>query len=215
MSGRRSLVWLGLTPEPERELPPAVAALRTRAPGVGASDRDPAASERRRVERLILHGSERSWLRYLAEVTDLVTSVADGTSSGDPRAALVAGEVVLDHHRMLIGLPGRAYDRTARDRSTLETAVRTLRATASGDSPRAGAGAPDTADRTVAGRRVHGGSSDGATPAEHRIAPPSRATAAGHPPERRAAPPPEARRPSNPTPGTPAPSTPIPDGDRT
>jgi hypothetical protein len=159
-----------------------VAALRTRAPGVGASGRDPAVSERRRVERLILHGSERSWLRYLAEVTHLVTSVADGTSSGDPRAALVAGD-------------------------------RTLRATAAGDSPRAAA--PDTADRTVAGRRLHGGSSDEATPAEHRLAPPSRSTAAGHPPGHRAAPPPEARRPSNPAPSTPAPSTPIPDGDRT
>ncbi|MEU6706028.1 hypothetical protein [Streptomyces wuyuanensis] len=224
MSGRRSLVWLGLTPEPERELPLAVAALRTRARGVGATVRDPAASERRRVERLILHGSERSWLRYLAEVTDLVTSVADGTSTGDPRAALVAGEVVLDHHRMLIGLPGSAYDRTAQDRSTLETAVRTLRATAAGD-------APETAERAAAGRRLHA-PSDEAPPARHRLAPPPQATSAGHPAEHRTAPPPrasaaahppehpaapspEARRPSAPAPSTPAPSTPIPDGDRT
>ncbi|MFG2758572.1 hypothetical protein [Streptomyces wuyuanensis] len=214
MSGRRSLVWLGLTPEPERELPLAVAALRTRARVAGATVRDPAASERRRVERLILHGSERSWLRYLAEVTDLVTSVADGTSTGDPRAALVAGEVVLDHHRMLIGLPGAAYDRTAQDRSTLETAVRTLRATAAGNAPRAG-DAPETVERAVAGRRLHGGSSDEATPAEHRTTPPPRASAAAHPPEHPDAAPPGARRPSNPTPGTPAPSTPIPDGDRT
>ncbi|MFJ6949767.1 hypothetical protein ACISU4_34995 [Streptomyces wuyuanensis] len=213
MSGRRSLVWLGLTPEPERELPLAVAALRTRARVASAAVRDPAASERRRVERLILHGSERSWLRYLAEVTDLVTSVADGTSTGDPRAALVAGEVVLDHHRMLIGLPGAAYDRTAQDRSTLETAVRTLRATAAGNAPRAG-DAPETVERAVAERRLHA-PSDEAHPARHRLASSPRATAAGNPPEHPDAAPPGARRPSAPAPSAPAPSTPIPDGDRT
>ncbi|MEU0368973.1 hypothetical protein ABZ070_01695 [Streptomyces sp. NPDC006283] len=120
MSGRRSLVWLGLTPEPERELPANVAALRS----------PPAASavENRRVQRLILHGSERSWLRYLAEVTDLVTGVADGTRPGDRRAARIAAEVVLDHHHMLIGLPGSAYARTAPQRRALECALRTLRA---------------------------------------------------------------------------------------
>ncbi|WP_432074904.1 hypothetical protein [Streptomyces wuyuanensis] len=209
MSGRRSLVWLGLTPEPERELPPAVAALRTRAPGAGATGRDPAAFERHRVERLILHGSERSWLRYLAEVTDLVASVADGTSAGDPRAALVAGEVVLDHHRMLIGLPGAAYDRTAQDRSTLEAAVRTLRATAAGNGPGAVAAAPETGNRAMAGRRLHG-TSDEAAPAGVRVAPPPRATAAGHPPEHRVAPHPETRHRDYPAPGTS-----IPDGDRT
>ncbi|MFG2196472.1 hypothetical protein [Streptomyces sp. NPDC048639] len=126
MSGRRSLVWLGLTPEPERELPSTVAVLRV--PGQSApAAPDLAAAERRRVEKLILHGTQRSWLRYLAEVTDLVTSVADGSSHGDPGAALLAGEVVLDHHRMLIGLPGPGYGRTEGDRRALESAVRTLR----------------------------------------------------------------------------------------
>ncbi|MFD9220613.1 hypothetical protein ACFWDI_11525 [Streptomyces sp. NPDC060064] len=127
MSGRRSLVWLGLTPEPERELPPTVAALRTGARGPAATPPQLAAAERRRVETLILHGSQRGWLRYLAEVTGLVTAVADGSRPGDPRAALLAGEVVLDHHRMLIGLPGPGYGRTAADRTALENAVRTLR----------------------------------------------------------------------------------------
>ncbi|WP_406301241.1 hypothetical protein OHA61_01185 [Streptomyces sp. NBC_00885] len=138
MSGRRSLVWLGLTPEPERELPPAVAALRTRAPDTAAPPPRTADAERRRVESLILRGSRRSWLRYLAEVTALVTSVADGSAPGDRRAALLAGEVVLDHHRMLIGLPGSGYDRTAADRRALEQAVRVLRTTtppASGPEP--------------------------------------------------------------------------------
>ncbi|NUK55439.1 hypothetical protein HRW23_11935 [Streptomyces lunaelactis] len=145
MSGRRSLVWLGLTPEPERELPPSVAALRIRARTLAAAPLEPAAAERRRVERLLLHGSERSWLRYLAEVTELVTSVADGSQPGDRKAALLAGEVVLDHHRMLIGLPGPGYDRTADDRRTLETAVRTLRT--AGLDPARSTGSPDGGQR--------------------------------------------------------------------
>ncbi|MFG2526848.1 hypothetical protein [Streptomyces sp. NPDC048516] len=133
MSGRRNLIWLGLTPEPERELPATVAALRgaaRRTPDVLAEATAAAtAAERRRVERLILHGTQHGWLRYLAEVTDLVTAVAGRTRPGDRRAALRAAEVVLDHHRMLVGLPGPGYDRTAADRSALERAVRTLRTT--------------------------------------------------------------------------------------
>ncbi|MFI8260942.1 hypothetical protein [Streptomyces sp. NPDC085665] len=159
MSGRRRLDWLGLTPEPERELPVAVAALRAPSPAspspppeAPAPAREPAAedpatgepatgepatgepataelaaAERRRVERLVLRGSRHGWLRYLAEVTELVTSVADGSRPGDRAAALLAAEVVLDHHRMLIGLPGTGYGRTAEDRTALENAVRTLR----------------------------------------------------------------------------------------
>lgn len=153
MSGRRRLDWLGLTPEPERELPAAVAALRasshhppagpTPPPGpthtAGPTDSaqptapappaDLVASERRRLERLVLRGTRRDWLRYLAEVTALVTAAAGGPGQGDRAAALIAGEVVLDHHRMLIGLPGTGYARTAADRTALESAVRTLRAT--------------------------------------------------------------------------------------
>ncbi|MER7950477.1 hypothetical protein ABTY59_24130 [Streptomyces sp. NPDC096079] len=141
MSGRRHLAWLGLTPEPERELPAAVAALRAslptaRHPPVGPAP--PASAERRRVERLVLRGGSHSWLRYLAEVTALITAVADGLD--EPRAqegtdadtateaALLAAEVILDHHRMLIGLPGAGYGRTAGDRAALEDAIRLLRA---------------------------------------------------------------------------------------
>ncbi|WP_369776790.1 hypothetical protein [Streptomyces sp. R33] len=136
MSGRRRLDWLGLTPEPERELPVAVAALRAPSPASSSPSPPPqapapaaelAAAERRRVERLVLRGSRHGWLRYLAEVTELVTSVAEGSRPGDRAAALLAAEVVLDHHRMLIGLPGTGYGRTAADRAALESAVRTLR----------------------------------------------------------------------------------------
>ncbi|AOR36569.1 hypothetical protein BFF78_40840 [Streptomyces fodineus] len=132
MSARRSLVWLGLTPEPERELPAAVAALR--APAAGRPSSASVDAERQRVERLVLRGTQHSWLRYLGEVTDLVVRAAAGSTSGDPRPALVAGEVVLDHHRMLIGLPGTAYARTAPQRRDLERALARLRAR-SGGSP--------------------------------------------------------------------------------
>ncbi|MBM4795826.1 hypothetical protein HXP44_28160 [Streptomyces sioyaensis] len=126
MSRRRSLVWLGLTPEPERELPTTVAALRTAVRDMAHTPAEAARAERHRVERLILRGTQQRWLRYLAEVTGLVTAVAGGRP-GDRRAALRAAEVVLDHHRMLIGLPGTGYGRTAADRRALESAVRTLR----------------------------------------------------------------------------------------
>ncbi|MFE4696440.1 hypothetical protein ACFRIC_05045 [Streptomyces sp. NPDC056738] len=125
MSARRHLAWLGLTPEPEQELPVAVAALRASAAG-----RPPSvlvAEERRHVERLVLRGTQRSWLRYLGEVTDLVVAAAEEPGPAGPGPALLAGEVVLDHHRMLIGLPGSGYDRTRAQRQALEHAVDRLR----------------------------------------------------------------------------------------
>ncbi|MFE5909617.1 hypothetical protein ACFQ6B_11110 [Streptomyces wedmorensis] len=155
MSGRRHLDWLGLTPEPERELPAAVAALRASlgtAPHPPPARAELAAAERRRVERLVLRGSRHSWLRYLAEATALVTAVAlrldeqggkdrhagrnadrnadtraDVDADASTAAALLAAEVILDHHRMLIGLPGAGYGRTAGDRAALESALRLLR----------------------------------------------------------------------------------------
>ncbi|MFJ8631950.1 hypothetical protein [Streptomyces sp. NPDC093568] len=124
MSTRRSLVWLGLTPEPEQELPAAVAALRS--PATGRPPSVLVAAERHRVERLVLRGTQRGWLRYLREVTDLVVEAA-GSGGADPSAALLAGEVVLDHHRMLIGLPGAGYERTGTQRRDLEQALARLR----------------------------------------------------------------------------------------
>jgi hypothetical protein len=133
MSARRSLVWLGLTPEPERELPAAVAALR--APAAGRPSSASVAAERKRVERLVLRGTQHSWLRYLGEVTNLVVRAAAGSATGDPRPALLAGEVVLDHHRMLIGLPGPAYARTATQRRELQGALARLRTRCGGGPP--------------------------------------------------------------------------------
>jgi hypothetical protein len=92
--------WLSLTPEPERELPVSVATLR-------AGDRasaDAVELERARIERLI----ERAG------------------PSPDPdvrRARAVALEVVRNHHGLLLGLPGRAAEQTAPERSKLDAAA--------------------------------------------------------------------------------------------
>ena len=58
--------WLSITPEPERELPEAVATLSCG----GVPPADAVARERERVERLVLHGSTRQWLAYLHEVVE-------------------------------------------------------------------------------------------------------------------------------------------------
>jgi hypothetical protein len=147
MRSGRDVTWLGLTPEPERELPAAVATLRRRCaveagPAEAPVPRDSLSAERRRVEGLVLHGTHADWLRYLGEVTALVTRVARRCPDPEAgRAALRAAETVLDHHRMLIGLPGPAYDRVATARADLTAAIATLRDRLAGSLP----GAPPPA----------------------------------------------------------------------
>ena len=107
--------WLSITPEPERELPEAVATL------AAAGRPDPAAveAERRRIERLVLHGSHRRWLAYLHEVVDLVEREA---SCADPDVAAArdrAAAVVVNHHNLLLALPGQGARLTTIDRARL------------------------------------------------------------------------------------------------
>lgn len=111
--------WLGLTPEPERALPELLAHLRTES-SVGR--------EERRITNLVLRGSGRRWLRYLDRAAELALAVADGDSDGDAELALAVVQVVLEHDRMLIGLPGDAYHRTATRRRRLAAAVPALEA---------------------------------------------------------------------------------------
>jgi len=122
MTANRRLTWLALTPEPERELPAAVACLRAGS----------IAREQRRVQRLILHGSARSWRRYLHEVCDLIRALPPRPAPARRCSALLAGEVLLEHHRMLIGLPGPGYQETEADRGFLTGAVARLRAEVDG-----------------------------------------------------------------------------------
>jgi hypothetical protein len=111
--------WLGLTPEPERSLPELLADLQ---------DASTISVEQRRVTRLVLRGTGRRWLRYLDRAARLALKVADGTSDGDAELALAVAQVVLEHDRMLIGLPGNAYYRTAERRRRLAEAIPLLEA---------------------------------------------------------------------------------------
>ena len=72
--------WLSITPEPERELPEAVATMSA-GHRVGP---DAVAAEQARIERLILHGTQRRWLAYLHDVVSLI---AAERGSQDPDVA--------------------------------------------------------------------------------------------------------------------------------
>jgi hypothetical protein len=126
MHGRNTAAtaWLSLTPEPERTLPHLLALLEDGQRPADARLR----AEEGRMTRLVLRGNSRRWLRYLDRVAELALGIADGTRPGDPELALAVVDVVLEHDRMLIGLPGRAYHRTAGRRRALREAQQALRA---------------------------------------------------------------------------------------
>ena len=102
--------WLSLTPEPERELPAALAVL---------ADGD-ARHERERVERLVTRGGNGAWLRYLRRALDLAEARADSHDPAVSRARSVVIDVLHNHHQLLLGLPGRAAERTRAERARLE-----------------------------------------------------------------------------------------------
>jgi hypothetical protein len=109
--------WLSVTPEPERELPQAVATL---AAGRRPTP-DAVAAERARIERLVVRGGQRRWLAYLHDVVGLIER---GMGSSDPdvgAACARASAVVANHHNLLLGLPGAAARLTATDRARLQS----------------------------------------------------------------------------------------------
>jgi hypothetical protein len=90
--------WLSITPEPELELPGALATLRAGGPPTPAQ----VEAERARGERLVLHGSRRAWRRYMAESLALA-----GASSGDPAVAearAIVEDVVHNHNILELAL---------------------------------------------------------------------------------------------------------------
>jgi hypothetical protein len=108
--------WLSVTPEPERELPEALATLRHEA------DPPPAQAvqqEEERIEKLILHGSQRDWLTYLTRALDETERTRPSSNPGVVRARAIVREVIANHHNLLLGLPGRAAERTADERRRL------------------------------------------------------------------------------------------------
>ncbi len=110
--------WLSLTPEPEYSLPEMLAVLAD----------SPVNSEEDAVTDVILRGTGRRWLRYLDRAADLAVAIAEGRRDGDDELALAVARVVLEHDRMLIGLPGPAYGRTGERRRRLAVAIESLEA---------------------------------------------------------------------------------------
>jgi PhoPQ-activated pathogenicity-related protein len=89
--------WLSITPEPELELPKALATLRAGGPPSAAQ----VELERVRAERLVTHGSRRAWRRYLAEALALA-----GSSEDEPvaEARAVVEDVVHNHNQLELAL---------------------------------------------------------------------------------------------------------------
>jgi hypothetical protein len=81
--------WLSITPEPERELPEAVAELR----GNGSVE-----AERARVERLVTRGSRRAWSAYLREVAELARDAPPS------EARDIVLDVIHNHDNLKLGL---------------------------------------------------------------------------------------------------------------
>ncbi len=125
--------WLSLTPEPERELPPVVAALRS---GEGRGLGEALDRERSAVEEIVVRGRESDWLGYLSEVVSLLLDSPEvGLSAAQREAAL---EVLANHHRLLLGLPGDAAERTEAERVALERAIDAFHADQQADNRNGG-----------------------------------------------------------------------------
>ena len=90
--------WLSITPEPEQELPRAIAALRTGGPPPD----ELVERERARAERIVLHGARRAWLAYLREAERLAREREDVDG-----ARAVIEDVIENHHNLALGLAPR------------------------------------------------------------------------------------------------------------
>jgi hypothetical protein len=107
--------WLSVTPEPERELPAALATLRHGGvPTTAAIEH-----ERARMEHIVLRGNQRDWLAHLSEAVHLIDATEDHSDPAVVCARELAIEVIANHHNLLLGLPGMAAERTAEERKRL------------------------------------------------------------------------------------------------
>ena len=90
-------MWLSITPEPESELPRAIATLRSGgSPPAALVERETA-----RAEALVLRGSRRAWRRYLVEALALADASTDPAVQ-DARA--VARDVIHNHENLELAL---------------------------------------------------------------------------------------------------------------
>jgi hypothetical protein len=107
--------WLSITPEPERELPEAIATLTAGRLG----SRGAVQAETLKIERLLLHGGQRRWLRYLHGVVELIDARADCEDPDVQRARARARAVIANHHNLLLALQARPSGQTDTDRARL------------------------------------------------------------------------------------------------
>jgi hypothetical protein len=108
-----SRAWLALTPEPERELPAAIAVLRA------GDDVPDVAHEIARAEQLVLRGREPAYLAWLCEAAALAAQRAGSDDPAVADAARVVREIVGNQAGLLLGLPGGGRQRE-RARRALE-----------------------------------------------------------------------------------------------
>ena len=105
---RRDDRWLSLTPEPERLLPAARAALRS---GRVPPPEELVARERAEAERLVVRARRARWDAWLRESAAL----ADGAAGGETEvAAALVRDVVANHDALVLGLPGAERTPTRR-----------------------------------------------------------------------------------------------------
>jgi hypothetical protein len=88
--------WLSITPEPELELPAALATLRAGGPPSAVL----VELERTRAERLVMRGTRRAWRRYLADA--LVLAASSDPAVAEARA--VVEDVVHNHNQLELAL---------------------------------------------------------------------------------------------------------------
>ncbi len=89
--------WLSITPEPEIELPKALAALRAG----GHPSPEQVAREAARAELLITRRGRRAWRRYLADALVLARSAEDPAVA---EARSIVEDVVHNHSQLELGL---------------------------------------------------------------------------------------------------------------
>lgn len=126
----RGKAWLSLTPEPEEELPDAIAAMRA------GGDPPPAllASERARARTLVLRGDERRYLAWLCEAAELARAAPADDRPVVARARATTLDVVANQAGLLLGLPGASRRR--------DHARRALASASTQSQPSARNGAP-------------------------------------------------------------------------
>ena len=91
--------WLSLTPEPERLLPEARAALRS---GLVPPPRELVEREQAIAERLVVGARKARWEAWLRESAVLAAGASEETAA----AGALVRDVVANHDALALGLPG-------------------------------------------------------------------------------------------------------------